>query len=164
MRVARVHPILTPEEMARVSAQAAGEYPAECCGVVMARTDTPADRLLLPCRNIQDELHARDPVRHPRDSRTAYYIDPRDLLLIGRREGDGYRVVTIYHSHVDAGAYFSETDRRNALIDGEPAYPEAAWVVLSVLEGRVAAAAAFLWDPDRREFLPTDLAPAAERT
>ena len=38
----------------------------------------------------------------------------------------------IYHSHIDAGAYFSETDRRNALIDGQPAYPEATYVVVAV--------------------------------
>ena len=32
-------------------------------------------------------------------------------------------MATIYHSHIDAGAYFSETDKRNALVNGEPAYP-----------------------------------------
>jgi proteasome lid subunit RPN8/RPN11 len=148
--------ILTHEELGRVRAQAEAEYPAECCGVLLAR-DTPAsDRLLMACRNIQDELHSKDPVRHPRDSRTAYFIDPKDLLAIGRREGQGYRVATIYHSHVDTGAYFSATDRQNALIDGEPAYPDAVYVVVSVLGGRVAAAAAFLWDASARDFVPTD--------
>ena len=44
----------------------------------------------------------------------------------------------IYHSHVDAGAYFSETDRRNAMVDGVPAYPQATYVVVAVAEGRVA--------------------------
>jgi proteasome lid subunit RPN8/RPN11 len=28
-------------------------------------------------------------------------------------EGEGFGVAVIYHSHVDAGAYFSETDMRN---------------------------------------------------
>jgi proteasome lid subunit RPN8/RPN11 len=149
--------ILTAEELARVRAQAEAEYPSECCGVLLTR-DTPApDRLLMQCRNIQDELHAKDPVRHPRDSRTAYFIDPTDLLTIGRREGDGYRVATIYHSHVDTGAYFSATDRQNALIEGEPAYPDAVYVVLSVIERRVADAAAFVWDASARDFVPTPL-------
>ena len=58
--------------------------------------------------------------------------------MIGRKEADGYRVATIYHSHIDTGAYFSETDTRNALIDGEPAYPDAAYVVVSVVEGKLA--------------------------
>lgn len=155
---------LTPEEYSRVEAQAVAEYPGECCGVVLARGDGPADRLLLPCRNIQNDLHQKDPVRHPRDARTAYYIDPRDLLTIGRREAEGFRVATIYHSHIDTGAYFSETDKRNALVDGEPAYPGAVYVVVSVLAGRPAAANAFAWDPARRDFLPIEFTvPSATR-
>ena len=148
--------ILTPEELGRVRAQAEAEYPAECCGVLLARSAPAPDRALMPCRNIQDELHAQDPVRHPRNSRTAYFIDPKDLLAIGRRESQGYRVATIYHSHVDTGAYFSPTDRQNALINGEPAYPEATYVVLSVLEGRVADAGAFRWDAEQRDFLAVE--------
>ena len=150
--------ILTPDELARASAQAVAEYPAECCGVVLVRNGDPGGRLLLPCRNIQDELHAKDPARHPRDARTAYYIDPRDLLAIGRREAEGYRVATIYHSHIDAGAYFSDTDKKNALIDGEPAYPEAVYVVLSVVDRQVVAVNAFAWHPSRRDFFPAPLA------
>ena len=148
--------ILTPEEMAQVRAQAEAEYPAECCGVLLAGGSVPADRLLFPCRNIQDELHAKDQVRHPRDSRTAYFIDPKDLLTIGRHEGQGYRVAVIYHSHIDAGAYFSPTDKRNALIDGEPAYPGTLYVVLSVAKGTVVDSKAFAWDPHAREFVPRE--------
>jgi proteasome lid subunit RPN8/RPN11 len=123
--------------------------------VVLEHAARPADRLLVPCRNIQDELHAKDPERHQRDSRTAYYIDPKDLLAIGRREAEGYRVAVIYHSHIDAGAHFSPTDKRNALINGEPAYPDAVYVVVSVVEGAVAGAAAFVWDPTVHDFVPT---------
>ena len=149
--------ILTPEELDRIRAQAEAEYPAECCGVLLARGAPAPDRFLLQCRNIQDELHAKDPTRHPRNSRTAYFIDPKDLLTIGRREVQGYRVATIYHSHIDTGAYFSPTDRQNALVNGEPAYPDAVYVVFSVLERRVADAAAFVWDPAARDFMPTEL-------
>src|SRR4029453_12933817 len=145
--------ILTPEEYARIRAQAIAEYPGECCGVVM---DKPGERLLLAGRNIQDELHAKDPGSHPRDSRTAYYIDPKDLIAMGRREAQGFRVLTIYHSHIDAGAYFSATDKHNALVNGEPAYPEATYVVLSVREGRVEDAGAFRWDATHRDFLPVE--------
>src|SRR3970282_2147069 len=116
--------ILTPEEYARIQAQALAEYPSECCGVVMERPGAQPERLMLACRNIQNELHAKDPTRHPRDARTAYYIDPPDLLAMGRHAGQGFRVLTIYHSHIDAGAYFSPTDRQHAPINGEPAYPD----------------------------------------
>ncbi len=147
--------ILTQDELARVHAQAVAEYPSECCGVLLVRGAPLEDRLLLPCRNIQDELHAKDPGRHPRDSRTAYFIDPKDLLAIGRREAEGYRVAGIYHSHIDTGAYFSPTDKQNALINGEPAYPDAVYIVLSVMERRLVEAAAFVWDPVARDFLQT---------
>jgi [CysO sulfur-carrier protein]-S-L-cysteine hydrolase len=145
--------ILTAEEVERIQAQAIAEYPAESCGVVVARN---GERRLVPCRNVQDELHARDPARYPRDARTAYYIDPADLLRIGRLEGEGFAVTVIYHSHIDAGAYFSETDRRNALFDGEPLYPHATYVVTSVRERRVEAMAAFRWDPGQRDFAHVD--------
>ncbi len=146
--------ILTPEELAAIRRQAMEQYPHESCGVVVTRGP---GRRLVRCRNAQNELHARDPERHPRDARTAYYIAPADLLRIGRLEADGFTVAVIYHSHVDAGAYFSETDRRQALIGGEPAYPDATYVVTSVEGGVARAAAAFRWSGTQRDFLPVGL-------
>ena len=146
--------VLTAAEQETIRVQAAEEYPFESCGVILSRG---AERQLLRCRNAQNELHARDPVRHPRDARTAYYIDPKDLLRIGDLERQGFDVAVIYHSHVDAGAYFSETDRRQAVVAGEPAYPDAVYVVTSVVGGAVDAAAAFRWDAARRDFLAMEL-------
>ena len=146
--------ILTPTEQEAIRAQAVEEYPFESCGVILARG---TERRLLRCRNAQNELHARDPGRHPRDARTAYYIDPKDLLRIGDHEREGFEVAVIYHSHVDAGAYFSETDRRQAIVGGEPAYPGAVYVVTSVVRGVVDAVAAFRWDPGPRDFVPMEL-------
>lgn len=151
--------ILTPDEIEAIRRHAEDDYAAgEACGVIVAR---PGERRLLRCRNIQDELHARDPAGNPRDARTAYYIDPQDLLRLGRLEGEGFAVAVIYHSHVDAGTYFSETDRRQALMGGEPMYPEAAYVVASVVKGRVADMAAYRWDAGRSDFAPVELGPAA---
>jgi [CysO sulfur-carrier protein]-S-L-cysteine hydrolase len=135
--------ILTTGEREAIRSQAVEEYPFESCGVILTRG---AERRVLRCRNAQNELHARDPHRYPRDARTAYYIDPKDLLRIGDLERQGFAVSVIYHSHIDAGAYFSETDRRQALVGGEPAYPGAAYVVTSVVQGVVDAMAAFLWN------------------
>lgn len=146
--------IVTPDERDAIARQAVAEYPHEACGVIVARG---GERRLLRCRNIQNQLHARDPVRYPRDARTAYYVDPADLLRVGRLESEGFAVAVIYHSHVDAGAYFSETDRRQALVGDEPAYPAAAYVVASVVAGRVEAWAAFRWDAEGRDFVPVPL-------
>src|SRR5262245_31355471 len=130
-------PLLTAAELEAIEQQAQADYPAECCGVVLVRARGGLERRLLACRNIQDELHAKDPDRFPRTSRTAYYIAHEQLLEIGRREAEGFEVHVIYHSHVDTGGYFSETDRRNAMVDGTPAYPTATYVVVGVSQGRV---------------------------
>lgn len=150
--------VLTEAELAAIRRHAEADYPAECCGVVLARGDGARERRLHPCRNIQDALHAKDPERFPRGSRTAYYMAHEDLLEISRREMEGYGVHVIYHSHVDAGAYFSETDRRNALVDGQPAYPGATYVVVSVAEARAGEARAFRWAPAGGDFVEVPLA------
>jgi proteasome lid subunit RPN8/RPN11 len=147
--------VLSGGELETIRAQAVEEYPFESCGVVLSRGD---ERRLLRCRNAQNELHARDPERYPRDARTAYYIDPKDLLRIGDLEHQGFGVAVIYHSHVDAGAYFSETDRRQAVVGGEPAYPGAVYVVTSVVGGVAEAVAAFRWEATRRDFVAMELA------
>jgi proteasome lid subunit RPN8/RPN11 len=146
--------VLTPAERETIRAQAIEEYPFESCGVILRRGP---ERRLLRCRNAQNELHGRDPVRYPRDARTAYYIDPKDLLRIGDLERQGFGVAVIYHSHIDAGAYFSETDRRQALVGSEPAYPGAVYVVISVVRGAVEAMAAFRWEAASRDFVPMEL-------
>jgi proteasome lid subunit RPN8/RPN11 len=149
--------LLTATELAAVLEHARREYPAECCGVLLVRVGSPEERRLMPCRNIQDELHARDPQKFPRTSRTAYYIAHADLLEIGRREADGFEVRVIYHSHVDAGAYFSETDRRNAMVDGVPAYPNATYVVVGLADGCVAETRAHRWSAVARDFVEVPL-------
>jgi proteasome lid subunit RPN8/RPN11 len=149
--------LLTDDELAQINQHAEADYPAECCGVVLVHEGADADRIVVPCRNIQDDIHAKDPVRFPRDARTAYYIAHENLLEIGRRESQGHCVHVIYHSHVDVGAYFSETDRQNALVDGEPAYPRATYVVVGVRDGRAGEARAFRWEATRRDFAEVPL-------
>jgi proteasome lid subunit RPN8/RPN11 len=143
--------ILSPSERDAIERQALEEYPHEACGVVLVRA---GERRLLRCRNAQNELHARDPQSYPRDARTAYHIADQDRLAMVRLEAQGFAPAVIYHSHVDAGAYFSETDKRQALIGGEPIYPDALYVVVSVVRRRVEAMNAFGWDAARRDFLP----------
>jgi proteasome lid subunit RPN8/RPN11 len=149
--------IVTPEEFAHIRRQAEAEYPNECCGVVLVREGS-GERLLFPCRNVQDEYNAKDPEHYPRTSRTAYKIDDESLRRIFVEfDRDGYRVSVIYHSHIDAGAYFSPTDKAEALMKGEPRNPEATYVVLSVVEGKGVAAAAFAWNPQEKDFLVVEL-------
>ncbi len=157
--------ILTPEEFEAITRHAVEEYPREACGIIVSRTGR---RRLLRCRNIQDQLHAKDPKRYPRDARTAYFIDPQDLLQLGRLEGEGFQVAVIYHSHADAqergggtGAYFSETDKQQALPGGQPLYPDATYVVVSVVGGRLETVAGFRWSATAGDFQRAELGPRA---
>ena len=106
--------------------------------MLLARAAPGPTALLMPCRTSRTSCTRKDPARHPRDARTAYFIDPKDLLAIGRREAQGYGVDVIYHSHIDTGAYFSATDKQNALMNGEPVLSGRGrtWCV-SVMEGQV---------------------------
>ena len=143
--------IVTPSELEAIRKQAVDEYPSESCGLVFVRG---SERLLLPCRNDQDAKHAEDPKRYPRDARTAYYIHADDLRRIGQLEVQGYSMAVIYHSHVDVGAYFSPTDRKQALLSG---YLDPVYLVTSVVAGQVEATKAFRWDAAKDEFMETEL-------
>ncbi|HUF91308.1 MAG TPA: aminotransferase class III-fold pyridoxal phosphate-dependent enzyme, partial [Candidatus Limnocylindria bacterium] len=145
--------IVTADELAEIKRHAVREYPGECCGVIVVRGE---ERRLVACRNIQDDRHAADPARFPRDARTAYFMDPADLARVYRLERDGFSLAVVYHSHPNAGAYFSETDRAQALMDGEPAYPDVVYVVVSVVGDAVAGAAAYRWNPHTRAFERAD--------
>ena len=148
-------PIALPcEFLQKIRLQAEKDYPHETCGILTG----PVDELgkvadIFPCRNIQDEYHAQDPVSFPRTSQTAYFIDPRELLRIQRTAREKKcEMRVIYHSHVDAGAYFSEEDQRIALSDGEPAYPGVSYVVVSVQKGKAVDAALFYWSGKQKAF------------
>jgi molybdopterin synthase sulfur carrier subunit len=49
--------IVTAEELEAIRRQAVEEYPRESCGVILEQGQL---RRLVRCRNIQDELHAKD--------------------------------------------------------------------------------------------------------
>ncbi len=134
--------------------QAEQEYPHECCGMIMGPEKEPEQLTrLCPCRNVYDHYHQLDPVNFPRTAKTAYFIDPKELLAIQKenyRLGEEIRM--IYHSHIDAGSYFSEEDTRVALAEGEPAYPGARYLVVSVMQGKVKDTSIYHWDSSRKVF------------
>ena len=66
-------------------------------------------------------------------------------------EADGHRVTGVYHSHVEAGAYFSEDDQESALQKLYP-FPKVDHIVLSVMDRAVKEVAAFRWVPDAGHF------------
>lgn len=144
-----------------ICAHAEREYPEECCGIVLGPAESDGRRepgaapQVRRCRNAQNEMHRCDPVRFPRTAATAYFLDPRDLCAVHREmreRGEAIRV--IYHSHIDAGAYFSEEDTRRAMTGGDPVYPGVDYLVLSVIGGRVEAWKLFRYDASAGSYLP----------
>jgi len=145
--------------MAAMREHAEEAFPEECCGALLAGPDGQVVRRMT---NIQNRLHAADPAAHPRDARTAYQMEPRELLEVNR-DGDraGWRIVLFYHSHPSHGAYFSPTDKARALWgegeDAEPAYPGVAYAVLSIYERTLRDAKAYAWDESARDFVEREL-------
>lgn len=145
-----------PEFMiAQVCRQAEDEYPKECCGLIFGdRQNKEALTFLKPCRNIQEAQHRLDPETFPRTAETAFYIAPEEILQSQKEaRARGCELRVIYHSHVDAEAYFSEEDKRFALPGGEPAYPGVRYWILSVKKRKVEQSKIFHWDFQRKDFV-----------
>jgi proteasome lid subunit RPN8/RPN11 len=154
------HPKLTPEALGEIYAHARREYPNECCGIVFGpRGSDVADRMR-PCVNIQDQLHAEDPAQHPRDARTAYNLGAGDLFALQKSLRGDSPAKIVYHSHVEAGAYFSDTDQAAARMGDEPAYP-VEYVVVDVRADGTREAAQFAWDDARKTYVEVARYPGA---
>ena len=60
----------------------ARELPERVCGIVVGPRAARSPTSAVACENIQNELHAEDPVAHPRDARTAYNLGAKDLFKL----------------------------------------------------------------------------------
>lgn len=142
---------LVKETVAALSRQAIEEYPSECCGIV---TGAAGRQRVHPCRNRQDELHALDPKQHPRTSREAYDIDRNEMeKIFANAAATGEQVVAFYHSHIDCGAYFSRMDKEVQTVFGEPEFPDALHVILSVQQRQISDIKGFRWDGSQQDFI-----------
>jgi proteasome lid subunit RPN8/RPN11 len=127
-----------------ILAHARETEPDECCGVVVARSGHDE---VWRMRNVQNELHAKDPLAYPRTARTAYALGREDTERL-----DAASPKVIYHSHTKTGAYFSGEDRARAMFMDEPTYPAVAYLVVS--DARTPGEAkAFRWDDGARDFV-----------
>ena len=105
-------------------------------------------------RNVQQEYHTQDPVNFPRTSRQAYFMDPAELLTLQKKlRAKEEEMRVIYHSHIDAPAYFSEEDRRMALSEGLPVYPGVDYLVVSVAQRYVREACLYRWSAEKKDFV-----------
>jgi proteasome lid subunit RPN8/RPN11 len=124
-----------PEIVARLVALCEADPDREACGFVVRREGALH---VVAIANVADRYHAADPAAFPRTSRDSYLMDPKEQLRVLRDlEAWGGEIVAVWHSHVEVGAYFSEKDRADALVDGVQTVPGADYLVLGVRRGRV---------------------------
>ena len=125
--------------LAELEAEALRTYPSEACGFVLGPAGEPAllDEAVLE-ENEADKYHRLDPETFPRTSETYFKLNEmRAARRFSEGEAAGRPVKVIFHSHCDAGAYFSEEDAYTFSSGGELTWP-CAFIVVSVMKGEVA--------------------------
>ncbi|MDP9001717.1 MAG: Mov34/MPN/PAD-1 family protein [Myxococcota bacterium] len=121
----------------------------ESCGFLVGpAADARRVDGIVPMVNRANALHRLDPESYPRSGRMYFDVDSMKFeAAIRRGEAEGRPVKVFYHSHLDAGAYFSATDVEVAKMgQGEPPW-DLAYLVTSVRGGTVDDRKLFVWDP-----------------
>lgn len=144
--------------LAEIHAHALEGYPSESCGFVAGPASDPLslDRSVRQ-ENEADRYHKLDPVTFPRTSRTYFKINEMRAARAfedGEREGQPIKV--IYHSHCDAGAYFSQEDSATFAMDDTLMWP-CAFIVVSVQQGKVEDTKLWVHVPGSNSFRESTL-------
>lgn len=138
----------------QIAGRARACFPEEACGFVIERDGTWQ---VVPVSNVQNQKHAENPAQFPRTAAIAYTMGPEAApLLIGHDRGE-LTIRAIFHSHPQHAAYFSAEDKAQATLWDEPSYPDAAQIVVSVIDGEVRESKAFRWDAAARDFVEVRL-------
>ena len=139
-------------------AHALETYPSESCGFVAGPAAEPA--LLdasIRLANEADKYHALDPERFPRSSRTYFKINElKAARAFDEGEAAQRPIKVIYHSHCDAGAYFSAEDAATFAADGTLMWP-CAFIVTSVVERKVVETKLWVHVPGTNDFRESTL-------
>ena len=131
----------------------------ESCGLLLGpESDGLFVDEIVPMENRANKLHALDPETYPRTGHEYFDIDPMKFERSVRAgESNGRPVKVLYHSHLDVGAYFSETDAAAATMGGDAPTYDVAYLVTSVRGGVVDDRKLFVWDAPSRSFTESEL-------
>lgn len=139
-------------------AEALTRYPSEACGFVLGPAGEPAllDEAILEV-NEADKYHRLDPEIFPRTSETYFKLNEmRAARRFQEGEASGRPVKVIFHSHCDAGAYFSEEDAYTFASEGQLTWP-CAFIVVSVMKGEIAGEKLWVHVPGTNGFRESSL-------
>ena len=153
--------VIGKELLERVFEEARAAYARdeESCGLLRGPAgDALRIDEVVPMDNRANKLHALDPETYPRTGRMYFDLDPMKFARAVREgEANGRPVKVLYHSHLDVGSYFSDTDAAAATAGGEEPTYDLAYLVTSVRGGVVDDRKLFVWDPLRRGFVEAPL-------
>jgi [CysO sulfur-carrier protein]-S-L-cysteine hydrolase len=138
---------------------AATQRDEESCGFLVGpASDALLVDAIVPMENRANKLHRLDPETYPRTGRMYFDIDPLKFERAVREgEAAGRPVKVLYHSHLDVGAYFSETDAQAATAGGDAPTYDLAYLVTSVRAGVVDDRKLFVWDAGTKRFVEAAL-------
>lgn len=144
--------------MQDIEAHALSEYPSECCGFVSGPiADSPALTASIREVNEADKYHKLDPETFPRTSTTYFKINElRAARAFDEGAKNGFPIKVIYHSHCDAGAYFSEEDAATFASDSTLMWP-CAFIVVSIVDGTLAETKLWIHQPGTNDFVASPL-------
>ena len=153
---------ITGAVLERISDHARASYAndEEACGYLTGPND--AERFCdeaVPLANLANRYHAMDPETYPRTGRTYFLIDPLKFAKAMQASAETRRPLRVlYHSHLDVGAYFSETDAAAATMGGDkPSYEGLYYLVTSIRQGVVDDHKLFAWDDETKTFAEVPL-------
>ena len=107
--------------------------------------------------NEADKFHKLDPLTFPRTARTYFKINElRAARAFDAGEKNGAPIKVIYHSHCDAGAYFSAEDAATFASDATLMWP-CAFIVVSVQQGKIAEKKLWVHVPGSNGFVESTL-------
>jgi proteasome lid subunit RPN8/RPN11 len=119
-----------------IKTQCVHAYPHECCGAMLGKILGAAKSV----SHVQALANAE-----PSNPERRFVIDPDELNSVDRIARDaGLEVVGFYHSHPDAPARPSSTDR-------EWAWPVYSYVIVSVMQGAVADIKSYELESDEND-------------
>jgi proteasome lid subunit RPN8/RPN11 len=133
-------------------------YPSECCGFASGPREEPVlvDASVRE-ENEADKYHRLDPETFPRTSKTYFKINElRAARAFDQGAAEGRPIKVIYHSHCDAGAYFSQEDAATFATDNQLMW-DCAFIVVSVMQGEVKDTKLWVHQPGTNEFRESSL-------
>jgi proteasome lid subunit RPN8/RPN11 len=149
---------ITADVLEAIRAHAVECYPSECCGFASGPVETP-ERIDATQRetNEADKYHRLDPEQFPRTSREYFKINElRAAKAFDRGRAEGRPIKVIYHSHCDAGDYFSAEDSVTFAHEGHLTWP-CAYLVVSVRQGAAVSQRVWVHVPGTNDFREAEL-------